>query len=67
MPGVAGGGDRANTVPMWSIADINAAVVRVRQAGGMVIHQPSTHPYGQTAECADDQDARFYLGPARLA
>lgn len=62
MAGVAGGSDRPAVVPMWTVADIHDAVTRVREAGGTVIQEPSTQPYGQTAECADDQGGRFYLG-----
>ena len=35
---------------------------RVREAGGTVLQEPSRQPYGLTAECTDDQGARFYLG-----
>jgi uncharacterized glyoxalase superfamily protein PhnB len=62
MAGVAGGGERATTVPMWTVSDIDAAVARVLQAGGTVIQQPARQPYGVTAECTDDQGGRFYLG-----
>ncbi|WP_102141839.1 VOC family protein [Mycobacterium hubeiense] len=62
MAGVAGGSERAVTVPMWTVADIDAAVARVREAGGTVIQAPSRQPYGLMAECTDDQGARFYLG-----
>jgi predicted enzyme related to lactoylglutathione lyase len=62
MAGVAGGGTRPVTVPMWTVADIDAAVTRVREAGGTVIAEPSQQPYGLSAECADDQGSRFYLG-----
>jgi predicted enzyme related to lactoylglutathione lyase len=62
MAGVAGGSDRPGVVPMWTVADIHDAVTRVREAGGTVIQEPSTQPYGQTAECTDDQGGRFYLG-----
>jgi predicted enzyme related to lactoylglutathione lyase len=37
-------------------------VARVRAAGGTVIEEPSTQPYGRSALCADDQGGRFYLG-----
>jgi predicted enzyme related to lactoylglutathione lyase len=47
---------------MWTVADIEAAVVRVREAGGTVLAEPARQPYGVSAECADDQGARFYLG-----
>jgi predicted enzyme related to lactoylglutathione lyase len=62
MSGMAGGSDRATTVPMWTVADIDAAVTRVREAGGTVISAPARQPYGLMAECTDDQGARFYLG-----
>ncbi|HEX2284122.1 MAG TPA: VOC family protein, partial [Mycobacterium sp.] len=62
MAGIAGGSAQPVTVPMWAVADIDAAVARVREAGGTVIQPPSQQPYGQMAECADDQGVRFYLG-----
>ena len=62
MAGVAGGADRPTTVPMWTVADLDAAVQQVRAAGGTVIQPPSQQPYGRMAECADDQGGRFYLG-----
>jgi predicted enzyme related to lactoylglutathione lyase len=62
MSGVAGGSDRPMTVPMWTVADVDAAVQRVLGAGGEVLQPPSQQPYGRTAECTDDQGARFYLG-----
>lgn len=62
MSGVAGGSSAAVTVPMWTVADIDAAVDRVREAGGTVIDEPSQQPYGKSALCADDQGVRFYLG-----
>lgn len=62
MAGVAGGGDRSVVVPMWTVADIDAAVDLVREAGGTVIDEPSQQPYGRSALCTDDQGSRFYLG-----
>lgn len=62
MSGVAGGAARATAVPMWTVADIDAAVVRVSEAGGTVLQQPSRQDYGLMAECTDDQGGRFYLG-----
>jgi predicted enzyme related to lactoylglutathione lyase len=62
MSGVAGGSDQPMTVPMWTVADIDAAVARVREAGGTVIDEPSQQSYGKSALCTDDQGARFYLG-----
>ncbi|MFG1930165.1 VOC family protein [Mycobacterium sp. NPDC048908] len=62
MAGVAGGSAAAVTVPMWTVDDVDAAVARVREAGGTVIDEPSQQPYGKSAQCADDQGSRFYLG-----
>lgn len=62
MSGMAGGAARAVTVPMWTVADIDAAVARVVEAGGTVLQQPSRQDYGLMAECTDDQGGRFYLG-----
>ncbi|CDO09714.1 glyoxalase [Mycolicibacterium cosmeticum] len=62
MAGAAGGARVARTVPMWTVADIDAAVTRVREAGGTVIQEPSVQAYGKSALCTDDQGARFYLG-----
>jgi uncharacterized glyoxalase superfamily protein PhnB len=62
MAGVAGGSTRQVTVPMWTVADVDAAVARVREAGGTVIAEPSQQPYGKSAQCTDDQGSRFYLG-----
>ncbi|OBI46528.1 VOC family protein [Mycobacterium sp. E796] len=62
MAGAAGGSAASTTVPMWTVSDLDAAVARVREAGGTVLAEPARQPYGVTAECADDQGARFYLG-----
>jgi uncharacterized glyoxalase superfamily protein PhnB len=62
MAGVAGGSSAAVTVPMWTVDDVDAAVARVREAGGTVIEEPSQQPYGKMAQCTDDQGTRFYLG-----
>ena len=62
MAGVAGGSSSPVTVPMWTVADIDAAVAKVRAAGGTVIQEPMQQPYGLMAECTDDQGGRFYLG-----
>jgi len=62
MAGVAGGSTAQVTVPMWTVEDIDAAVARVREAGGTVIEEPSQQPYGTMAQCTDDQGSRFYLG-----
>jgi predicted enzyme related to lactoylglutathione lyase len=62
MAGVGGGAARPATVPMWTVADIDAAVARVREAGGTVLAEPVRQPYGMEAECTDDQGSPFYLG-----
>lgn len=62
MAGVAGGSTQQMTVPMWTVEDIEAAVARVREAGGTVIDEPSQQAYGKSAQCTDDQGSRFYLG-----
>ncbi|RDH77047.1 glyoxalase [Mycolicibacterium moriokaense] len=62
MAGVAGGSTEQVTVPMWTVEDIDAAVARVREAGGTVIDEPTQQPYGKSALCTDDQGSRFYLG-----
>jgi predicted enzyme related to lactoylglutathione lyase len=62
MAGVAGGSPRRVAVPMWAVEDIDAAVARVREAGGTVLEEPSRQPYGLSAECTDNQGLRFYLG-----
>lgn len=62
MSGVAGSSAQTVAVPMWTVTDIDAAVARVREAGGTVIEEPSRQPYGMMAHCTDDQGARFYLG-----
>jgi len=61
MSGLAGGQDRAVTVPMWRVDDIEEAVRQVRRAGGEA-GDPEQQPYGLLAECTDDQGGRFYLG-----
>jgi uncharacterized glyoxalase superfamily protein PhnB len=62
MAGVAGGNSDQTTVPMWTVEDVDAAVARVREAGGTVIDEPSQQAYGKSALCTDDQGTRFYLG-----
>ena len=62
MAGVAGGFDRGVTVPMWTVDDVEAAVERVRAAGGTIVEEPSRQSYGTSALCTDDQGSRFYLG-----
>jgi predicted enzyme related to lactoylglutathione lyase len=60
MIGVSGGHAETAGVPVWRIADVPAAVARVRAAGGTST-EPHREPYGLIAECADDQGTRFSL------
>jgi uncharacterized glyoxalase superfamily protein PhnB len=62
MAGIAGGSTQQVTVPMWTVEDVDAAVARVREAGGTIIDEPSQQAYGKSAQCTDDQGTRFYLG-----
>lgn len=62
MAGAAGGSAAPVTVPMWTVDDVDAAVSRVRAAGGTVLEEPSQQSYGRSALCTDDQGTRFYLG-----
>jgi len=61
MAGLHGGQARTTAVPMWAVDDVEAAVRRVREAGGTAT-APERQPYGVTSECTDDQGVRFYLG-----
>lgn len=46
-----------------AVADLDAAVARVRAAGGRAT-DPETTPHGRSAECADDQGMPFSLHEA---
>ena len=61
MSGLSGGAPRAVVIPMFRVDDIQAAVERVRAAGGTA-GEPLHEGYGIRAECADDQGVRFSLG-----
>lgn len=61
MTGLHGGHQHSELVPMYRIEDIDAAVARVRAAGGTAT-EPERQPYGISADCTDDQGLRFYLG-----
>ena len=61
MVGMHGGHAEVTVVPMYRVDDIDAAVARVRAAGGTST-DPEAQPYGISAECVDDQGTRFYLG-----
>lgn len=61
MAGMHGGHAQVTTLPMWRVDDLVLSIDRVRATGGTAT-EPQTRPYGQEAECADDQGTRFYLG-----
>ena len=61
MTGFAGGAAEPAIVAMFAVDDIDAAVARVRTAGGTAT-DPARQPYGTTSDCVDDQGLRFYLG-----
>ena len=60
MIGISGGHAETARVPVWRVADVPAAVARVRAAGGTST-EPHREPYGLIAECTDDRGARFSL------
>ncbi len=61
MGGIGGGRPEQVTAPMWLVDDIEAAVARVRAAGGTAT-EVAQRPYGLESECVDDQGSHFYLG-----
>lgn len=61
MAGVHGGHDRATSIPMYAVDDIDAAVEQVRAAGGQA-ESPEQHPYGRTSTCRGPGGVSFYLG-----
>ncbi len=61
MVGIAGGHERATTLPMYRVDDIARAVTELRAGGGSATG-PEESPYGIPAACTDDQGTRFYLG-----
>ncbi|WP_219412697.1 VOC family protein [Pseudonocardia nigra] len=57
---VWGGRPTAAAVPTFTVADLAAAVLAVRAAGGSA-SEPEERRFGTTADCADDQGGRFQL------
>ena len=45
---------------MYHVADIAAAVAKVRELGGTAT-EPELMPYGWSADCTDDQGMGFWL------
>lgn len=60
LSGLAGGARETTIVPQYVVDDIDAAVARVRAAGGSA-NEPQEQPYGRSTDCVDDQGTRFYL------
>jgi len=60
MCGLQGGYARTTVVPMYVVDNVDAAVERVRTAGGTAT-PPERQPYGVSSNCSDDQGTRFYL------
>ncbi len=60
LAGLSGGHPEATIVPQYVVADIDAAVAKVRAAGGTA-QDPQAQPYGRSSECVDNQGTRFYL------
>jgi predicted enzyme related to lactoylglutathione lyase len=61
MMGMRGGTARHVITLNYVVADVAAAVRRVRDAGGTAT-DPTMQPYGLFADCADDQGIAFGLG-----
>jgi predicted enzyme related to lactoylglutathione lyase len=61
MVGIAGGQPTPRCIPMYRVDDIEAAVARVRDAGGTAT-DPVVQHYGITSDVTDDQGTRSYLG-----
>lgn len=60
MSGLWGGASEPGIQPLYHVDDLDAALAAVRDHGGQA-GEPERQPYGRTAECTDDQGARFWL------
>lgn len=60
MAGLRGGSQQPEVQLCYRVGDIDAALRRVREYGGQA-GEAQPMPYGQLAECADDQGMRFQL------
>ena len=58
--GLAGGAATPEVQLCYQVADIDAAVRRVREAGGDAA-DAEAKPYGRMADCTDDQGVRFQV------
>jgi uncharacterized glyoxalase superfamily protein PhnB len=64
--GMFGGQPRATLFCCYVVDDVDAAVERVRAAGGQA-ETPDDRPYGRLAECTDQDGLRFALMDSREA
>jgi uncharacterized glyoxalase superfamily protein PhnB len=60
MTGLMDGAERVEVQLCFQVDDVDAAVERVRAAGGTA-QEPERKPYGALVECEDDQGMRFQL------
>lgn len=58
--GLSGGREASDLYRCYVVDDLDAAVARVRTAGGEA-GEPLSEPYGRTSTCVDDQGTRFAL------
>ena len=56
--GIFGGQERSTLFACYAVDDVDAAVERVRRAGGRAL-EPVQEPYGRVADCVDDQGTPF--------
>jgi len=62
--GLQGGGEGSSPHMCFQVADIHAAVARVRELGGEA-DEPQEIPSGFYADCRDDQGTQFFLWASR--
>lgn len=60
MSGMWGGAGQPRIQPLFHVDDLDTALATVRAHGGQG-GEPEQQPYGLSAECTDDQGARFWL------
>jgi predicted enzyme related to lactoylglutathione lyase len=58
--GIFGGQERSTLFACYAVDDVDAAVERVRRAGGRA-GEPVQETYGRVADCVDDQGTPFAL------
>ncbi len=58
--GLLGAQERSNLFLCYAVDDVSTGIERVRAAGGQA-EEPVTRPYGQIADCVDDDGTCFAL------